>query len=44
MNDNSAPEAQCLLAPRFSVGKRISHIYSGVPYGTAQGHFFYRGH
>ena len=39
-----APEAQCLLAPRFSVGKADSTDSLRSPVGTVQGHFFCRGH
>jgi hypothetical protein len=35
----SAPEAQCLLAPRFSVGKADSPGELRSPVGTAQGLF-----
>src|ERR1035441_6826183 len=36
----AAPEAQSLLAPRFSVGKRYFTIPLRSPVGTVQGHFF----
>jgi len=35
---DNAPEAQSLLAPRFSVGKRGSTSSFRSPEGTAQGH------
>ena len=37
-----APEAQCLLAPRFSVGNADRADEPRSPVGTAQGHFFCR--
>jgi len=37
---SSAPEAQCLLAPRFSVGNAVRTDELRSPGGTAQGHLF----
>jgi hypothetical protein len=39
----SAPEAQCLLAPRFSVGDANFRDEIRNPVGTAQEHFYLRG-
>jgi hypothetical protein len=41
---SAAPEAQSLLAPRFSVGKRYFTIPLRSPIGTVHGHFFCRNH